>query len=78
MTQLTTKITSATVYPDRAFLTWRDTPSMETGTHSLEITELPLSLNPDSLCTSAHGMARDRLLSTQVNRTFFVNLPRLP
>ncbi len=78
MTQLTTKITSATVYPDRAFLTRRGTLSLETGTHSPAITELPRYLNPDSFCASAHGTARACLLEAQVNRTFFVSQPRLP
>ena len=41
MTQLTTKITSATVYPDRALLPRCGMLSLETGTHSLEITEHP-------------------------------------
>jgi len=45
MTQLTIKITSATIYPDRAFLTRRGTLSLETGIHSPEITELPRYLN---------------------------------
>ena len=47
MTQLATKITSATVYPDRALLTRRGTLSLEAGAHSLEITELPLYLKTD-------------------------------
>jgi uncharacterized protein (TIGR02231 family) len=75
MTQLATNITSATVYPDRALLTRRGTHSMEAGAHSLEITELPLSLNPDSFRLSAHGTARARILGVQVNRTYYVETP---
>jgi uncharacterized protein (TIGR02231 family) len=75
MPQLATTIVTATVYPDRALLLRRGTLSMDVGAHSLEITELPLNLNPDSLRASARGSAHARLLSAQVKRTFYVETP---
>ena len=75
MTQLTTTIVAATVYPDRARITRRGALFLEAGAHSLEITELPLHLNPDSLRASARGTARLRLLGAQVRRTFYVEAP---
>jgi uncharacterized protein (TIGR02231 family) len=75
MTQLITTIVAATVYPDRARLTRRGSIELQVGTHSLEITELPLALNPDSLRTSARGTAPARLLGAEVKRTFYVETP---
>jgi uncharacterized protein (TIGR02231 family) len=75
MTKLSTAIISATVYPDRALITRRGTLSLEPGTHSIEVTELPLYLNPDSIRASARGTARARLLGAQVNRAYYVETP---
>jgi uncharacterized protein (TIGR02231 family) len=75
MTRLPTTIVTATVYPDCARLTRHGSLEMQVGTHSLEITELPLELNPDSFRTSAHGTARARLLGADVKRTFYVETP---
>jgi len=75
MTQLNTSITDVTVYTDRARITRRGTLKLETSTQSLEIAELPLALNPDSLRASARGSARARLLGAQVNRTFYTETP---
>ena len=75
MPKLSTAIISATVYPDRALITRRGTLSLETGTHAIEVTELPLYLNPDSIRASARGTARARLLGAQVNRMYYVDTP---
>jgi len=75
MTKLSTTIINATVYPDRAHITRRGMLSLETGLHSLEVTDLPLYLNPDSIRASARGTARARLLGAQVNRTYYVDTP---
>ena len=75
MTQLSTTIVSATVYPDRARLTRRGSLPVVAGSHALEISELPLSLNPDSLRASARGTARLRLLGAQVKRNYYVETP---
>jgi len=75
MTKLSTNIMAATVYPDRALVTRRGTLSVVPGKHSIEVTELPLYLNPDSIRASARGTARARLLGAQVNRTYYVDTP---
>jgi uncharacterized protein (TIGR02231 family) len=75
MTQLTTTITAVSVYPDRARLTRQGSLTLEVGAHSLEIAELPLSLNPDSLRASARGTARARLSGAQVERAYYVETP---
>jgi hypothetical protein len=75
MIQLPTAIVAAIVYPDRARLTRRGSLDLQVGTHSLEITELPLALEPDSLRTSARGTAHARLLGSEVKRTFYVVTP---
>lgn len=75
MTQLSTTIIAAAVYTDRARLTRRGSLELPAGTHSLEITELPLSLNPDSLRTSARGTARARLLGAEIKRTYYLETP---
>jgi uncharacterized protein (TIGR02231 family) len=75
MPKLSTAIISTTVYPDRALVTRRGMLSLEAGTHAIEVTELPLYLNPDSIRASARGTARARLLGAQVNRTYYVDTP---
>jgi uncharacterized protein (TIGR02231 family) len=75
MTALATSIIAVTVYPDRALLTRRGALSVEAGLQNLEITELPLSLNPDSLRASARGTASARLLGVQVKHSFYVETP---
>ncbi len=75
MTNLNTAITAVIVYPDRARITRRGSLSLETGTHSIEIAELPLTLNPDSIRISARGTASARLAGVQLDRTFYVDTP---
>ena len=75
MTQLSTTIIAAAVYPDRALLTRRGSLELPAGTHLLEITELPLALNPDSLRTSADGTTRARLLGAEIKRAYYVETP---
>lgn len=75
MTSLTTAITAVTVYPDRARVTRRGALALEAGLHSLEVSELPTQLNPDSLRTSARGTARARLLGVQVQRAYYSETP---
>ncbi len=75
MTSLTTAITAVTVYPDRARVTRRGALALEAGLHSLEVSELPTQLNPDSLRTSARGTARARLLGVQVQRAYYNETP---
>jgi uncharacterized protein (TIGR02231 family) len=75
MTSLPTTITAVTVYPDRARVTRSGTARLESGLQHLELTELPLTLDPASLRASAHGTARARLLSVDVRREFYAETP---
>ena len=75
MTDLNTAITAVTAYPDRARITRSGSLPIEIGSHAIEISELPLTLNPDSLRVSAHGTARARLAGIQLNRTFYAETP---
>lgn len=75
MIPLPTQLVAVTVYPDRARLSRQGSLSLEAGSHSLEIPDLPLQLNPDSVRARARGTARSRLLGVQVERRFFTETP---
>ena len=75
MTELTTTIVAATVYTDRVRLTRRGLINLEPGTHIVEIPELPLNLNPNSLRASVYGSASARLLGVQIKRIFYTDQP---
>jgi uncharacterized protein (TIGR02231 family) len=75
MTSLTTAITAVTVYPDRARLTRGGSLTLQPGAHLIEVADLPLQINPDSVRAAAHGAARARLLGVQVQRTYFTETP---
>lgn len=75
MINLNTVIRAVTVYLDRARVTRDGTLALEPGTHSIEITELPLALNPDSIRVSAHGTALAKLSGVQLSRSFYVDTP---
>jgi len=75
MTELQTTITAAAVYPDRARVTRSGTATLEVGGYRLEISQLPLKLDPASVRASARGAARARLLGVDVRRDFYVETP---
>ena len=75
MINLNTSIAAVTVYPDRARITRSGSLPLEVGTSSLEISELPLNLNPDSIRVSAHGTASARLSGVQLSRSFYSEAP---
>lgn len=75
MTELRTTITAVAVYPDRARVIRSGTATLEPGGHRLEVSELPLSLDPASVRASARGSARARLLGVNVRRAFYVETP---
>ena len=75
MTELQTSISAVTIYPDRARVTCSGTVTLEPGSHRLEVSELPLQLDPDSVRVSARGTARARLLGVDVRRSFFDQTP---
>ena len=71
MTELVTEITDVVVYTDRARVTRRGDTSLEPGIQSLEIPDLTIMLNPDSVRASAKGTAKARLLGVKVQRVFY-------
>jgi uncharacterized protein (TIGR02231 family) len=75
MTPIDTTLTAAFLYPDRARLTRQGKIKLEKGSHTLEIADLPLELNPESLRAAARGAARARLLGVQAQRTFYTETP---
>jgi uncharacterized protein (TIGR02231 family) len=78
MTELITTIIAATVYPEYVRINRRGTIKLNKGNHTLEISKLPLSINPDSLRASIYGAASPRLLSAQVKRVLYPDLPTDP
>jgi uncharacterized protein (TIGR02231 family) len=72
MAQLNTSVTAVVVYLDRARVTRAGKVALEPGVQRLEVPELPLKLNPESLRAAARGTARVRLLDVQVQRVFSV------
>ncbi|MGE5222154.1 MAG: mucoidy inhibitor MuiA family protein [Omnitrophica WOR_2 bacterium] len=80
MPQLQTTITAVTVYPDRARVTRSGTIGQEPdplqpGAYPVEVLNLPVQINPDSVRVSAHGTARARLSGLQVQRSSFSETP---
>jgi uncharacterized protein (TIGR02231 family) len=74
-TPLETTITAVTVYPDRARVTRAGQLHVEPGQYQLEISELPLTLSPESVRASGRGAARARLGGVDVRRAFYTETP---
>ncbi len=62
------KITSATLYPSHAELTWKESKQLGAGTGVIEITGLPLSLQDQSLQVMLEGVPGATLQQIQVSR----------
>jgi uncharacterized protein (TIGR02231 family) len=75
MTKLATIISAATVYPDRVRLTRHGSIRLEHGTHSLELQELPLGIDPDTLRATVYGSTMARLLGVEMRRIFYTDQP---
>lgn len=75
MTTLETKLTTVTVYSDRARLVRSGKIEVHPGAYSLEIADLPIRLEPDSARVSARGTARARIMGLQVERLFYAETP---
>lgn len=75
MIELPTVVTAVTVYPDRARVVRSGAARLEAGVHQLEVTELPLALDPASARVSARGTAGARLLGVEVTRRFYAETP---
>ena len=70
-TELEAPITGVTVYPDRARVTRRGTATLGVGEHRLQVSNLPLTLQPDSVRAGGRGTARARLLGVDVSTTYY-------
>lgn len=76
-----TMIKQVLVYPDRALVQRRGEIALEPGVQLVEVSELPLSLNPDTLRVSARtagdadSRAQARLLGVQVQSEHFSQAP---
>ena len=57
MTSLDSIITEVVVFSDRARVTRRGSLALETGVHSIEVPNLPLALQPDSVRAAGGGSA---------------------
>jgi uncharacterized protein (TIGR02231 family) len=75
MTKLATTISAATVYPDRVRLTRHGSIRLERGTHALELQELPLGIDPETLRASIYGSTMARLLGVEIRNVFYTDQP---
>jgi uncharacterized protein (TIGR02231 family) len=74
-TALTTQVTAATVFPDRARVSRTGQTTLTAGLHQLEVTTLPLGLLPDSVRAAGRGTARAKLLGVSTRLENFVDTP---
>jgi uncharacterized protein (TIGR02231 family) len=72
---LDSEIVQVTVYPDRARVLRRGSAELEAGRHVLEMRELPLELDPESVRAAVRGSASARLLGVSVERTYYRESP---
>ncbi len=70
-----TAVSSATVYPDRARVVCQGECDVEVGLHRLQVDDLPLTLEPESVRVTGKGIARVRLLGADVNKQFYEETP---
>ncbi len=75
MTELTTTLTAATVFPDRARVTRSGRVVVQPGAQKLTLTQLPLALVPDSVRASGQGTARAKLLGVSTRLENFIETP---
>lgn len=75
MTELTTTLTAATVFPDRARVTRTGRLTVPAGVQKITVTQLPLVLMPDSVRASGQGAARAKLLGVSTRLENFVETP---
>jgi uncharacterized protein (TIGR02231 family) len=75
MPKLDTTLSAITVYPDRARVTRSGKIALQSGETQLELTDLPITMNPDSARVIARGTAPARLLGLQIQRAFYAEAP---
>ena len=68
--------TAVTVFPDRARVQCQGECDVSAGNHKLLITQLPLSLEPDSVRVSGSGSTKVQILSVDVKKEFFEEAPQ--
>ena len=68
-------ITSVVVYPDRARLLRRGEVALKEGVHQVEMSDLSVYLDPDSLRATARGTARALIKGVQASRQFMQETP---
>ncbi|MGO1691593.1 MAG: DUF4139 domain-containing protein [Marinobacter sp.] len=62
------EITKATLYPSHAELTWEEREQVSSGTGTVEIEGLPLSLQDQSLQVSLEGISGSQIQQVQITR----------
>ncbi|MEM7112802.1 MAG: mucoidy inhibitor MuiA family protein [Chloroflexota bacterium] len=73
--EVITKIEKVTVYPDRAKVTCIGNYEAQAGLHQLQIDQLPLLLDSDSVRATGRGTGRVRLLGVDVVRRNYEQTP---
>lgn len=71
MTTVNSRISAVTVFPDRARITRSAATHVEPGSQALEISDLPLHIDVESIRASIRGNARLRLLGVQMRRAIY-------
>ena len=68
MNELKTKIKEVTVFTNRARITRTGRLELEPGSHHIQVPDLPLNIEPESVRARAKGTARAKLLGVDVRR----------
>lgn len=75
MIELSTTLTAATVFPDRARVTRVGRATVQPGLQKFALSQLPLALVPDSVRASGQGTARAKLVGVSTRLENFVETP---
>lgn len=70
MASVYSRISAVTVFSDRARITRSASTQVEPGSHAIELSDLPLHLDVESIRCSIRGSARVRFLGVQMRRVF--------
>jgi uncharacterized protein (TIGR02231 family) len=74
MAVIESKVVDVAVFPDRARVTRRGSLTLGPGIHHIDFSELPLTLQPDSVRASGRGTPA-ALLGVDTRREYFVDTP---
>jgi uncharacterized protein (TIGR02231 family) len=72
---MNSKPTAVTVFPDRARVTRIGNVELQPGLQRIEITNLPLALEPESVRASGHGSAQAKLLGVSTKLENYAETP---